>query len=66
MRIVSVPVSVRGGSAEAALCGPPARAYDVDFTRLEEDEREQIIRFVFSEERKRIRREKDDFDPPGL
>jgi hypothetical protein len=42
-----------------ALTGPPNLAHAICVVTVEEDDREHIIRFVFAEERKRIRREKD-------
>lgn len=60
LNIISLLAAARRVRGARALSGAPNRVYDLEFLTLEQDDREQIIRFVFSEERKRIRRNRDD------
>lgn len=60
MRIVPVVARVEAKETGRALTGAGASAYAVTFAAVEEEDRELIIRFVFSEERKRIRQQKSD------
>ena len=59
-RIISVLARIDGVLERRPLTGPPAKVYAVSFTAIEQEEREHIIRFVFGEERKRIRQQKND------
>ncbi|MDL2207179.1 PilZ domain-containing protein [Desulfovibrio sp. OttesenSCG-928-M16] len=59
VRAVST-LAVVTGSESGARTGPPNTAYQLSFVDLEKDDREHIIRFVFSEERKRIRKARDE------
>lgn len=59
MRIVSLLCRVKTPLEERALTGPPNLAYEIGIVTVEDDDREHIIRFVFAEERKRIRRNRD-------
>ncbi|MDL2279453.1 PilZ domain-containing protein [Desulfovibrio sp. OttesenSCG-928-G11] len=58
--IISLLAAARLSKDERALTGAPNHVYDLDFLILEQDDREHIIRFVFGEERKRIRRNRDE------
>lgn len=60
LRIVSVIARVEEKREARALTGPPAGVYALRFIRVDAEDREAVIRFVFSEDRKRIRLQKDD------
>lgn len=60
LNIISLLAAARRLKDERALIGPSNRVYELDFLTLEQDDREHIIRFVFGEERKRIRRNRDE------
>lgn len=60
MRIVSVIARVEERRETRALTGPPAGVYALRFAAVDEEDREAVIRFVFSEDRKRIRQQKGD------
>lgn len=59
-RTVSVLARIDSVLERRALTGPPNKAYAVQYASIEQEEREHIIRYVFSEERKRIRQQKND------
>jgi hypothetical protein len=58
LRVVPVLAEVKERRATPALTG--ASAYSLTYLSVEEEDREAIIRHVFSEERKRIRQRKED------
>lgn len=60
MRIVSVLTRVKSPLEGFARTGEARTAYAASITDVEAHDRETIIQFVFREERKRIRRQKDD------
>lgn len=60
MRIVPVLARVDQRKSTKPLTGAAHSVYAVQFTRVEAEDRETVIRFVFSEDRKRIRRSKSD------
>lgn len=60
LRIISVIAEVERQRETRALTGPPAAVYTLRFVRMDAEEREAVIRFVFSEDRKRIRQQKSD------
>lgn len=60
MRIVSVIARVEERRETRALTGPPAGVYALRFAVMDEEDRDAVIRFVFSEDRKRIRQQKGD------
>lgn len=59
MRVVSVLAAFAEARGQAPRVGRDNGVYDISFLRLEEEDREHIIRFVFGVERKRIRRDKE-------
>lgn len=63
LRIISVLARVEA-SGEQARTGNSNTAFRLGFVDLEEADREHIIRFVFGEERKRIRKNRDDSTLP--
>jgi hypothetical protein len=60
LRVVPVLATVDEKRATPALTGPAASVYALTYLSVEEEDREAIIRHVFSEERKRIRQRKED------
>lgn len=62
MRIVSLVARVEERRQTMARTVSSAGVYALRFVRVDEEDRETIIRFVFSEDRKRIRQRKS--DPP--
>ncbi|MDR0339748.1 MAG: hypothetical protein LBH65_05665 [Desulfovibrio sp.] len=58
MRVVSAMSRVESLADRPALTGQGRKAYAASFGAIEEDDREHLIRFLFSEQRKRIRRER--------
>ena len=59
LRVVPVLAAVDEKRATPALAGPAASVYALTYLSVEEEDREAIIRHVFSEDRKRIRRRKE-------
>lgn len=64
MRIVSLVARVEERRQAMARTVSSAGVYALRFVRVDEADRETIIRFVFSEDRKRIRQRKSDPDAP--
>ena len=60
LRIVSVLAQVEHKTPAIILPGIHSHSYSLNFIKIEEDDREAVIRFVFSEERKRIRQQRGD------
>ena len=60
MRIVSALSRIARARESVTLHDMHGYAYDVAFVSVAEEDREAVIRFVFSEERKRIRQQKGD------
>ncbi|MCL1939589.1 MAG: hypothetical protein FWG04_02880 [Desulfovibrionaceae bacterium] len=60
IRMVSTLSRVERPRPVAILPDMHSHAYDVTYTSIAEEDREAVIRFVFSEERKRIRQSKGD------
>jgi hypothetical protein len=60
IRIVSALSRVERPRPAVILPDMHSYAYDVSYTSIAEEDREAVIRFVFSEERKRIRQNKGD------
>ena len=58
LRLLSVKAHVEGPHPGNTLTGPSNKAYDMGYTCVREEDREAIIRFVFSENRKLIRQQK--------
>lgn len=58
LRIVSILAEVAQKESACALPCMHAWSYALRFLSISEDDREAVIRFVFGEERKRIRRQK--------
>jgi c-di-GMP-binding flagellar brake protein YcgR len=58
IRIVSTLSRVERPRPVVILPDVHSYAYDVSYTSITEEDREAVIRFVFSEERKRIRQSK--------
>lgn len=58
MRIVSISAKVEERHEVMARTVPSAGVYALRFIRVDEEDREAVIRFVFSEDRKRIRQQK--------
>ncbi len=59
LRLLSVMAQVEGPHQSKALTGSPNKAYAMTYTCMREEDREAIIRFVFSENRKLIRQQKN-------
>ena len=58
LRLLSVIAHVESPLPDAPLTGAPNKAYAMTYTCMQEEDREAIIRFVFSENRKIIRQRK--------
>lgn len=58
LRMVSVLAEVTEERQAAPLTGADNRVYAMRYAAVDVESREEIIRFVFSEDRKRIRRQK--------
>ena len=59
LRLLSVMARVEDSHPGPVLTGPPNKAYAMAYTCMQEADREAVIRFVFSENRKRIRQQKN-------
>ena len=59
LRLLSVKAHVRGLHSGKVLTGPSNKAYDMGYVCMGEEDREAVIRFVFSENRKLIRQQKN-------
>jgi len=59
IRIVSTLSRVEQPRPVAILPDMHSHAYDITYVSIEEDDRDALIRFVFREERKRIRQSKE-------
>jgi hypothetical protein len=59
LRLLSVMVRVEACRTAGVLAGAPdGRAYDMSYTHMREEDRETVIRFIFSEQRRLIRQRK--------
>ncbi len=58
LQICSVLARVDSARKGKAVTGAPNAAWNISFACVQEEDREAIIRFVFREERKRIRQQK--------
>ena len=58
LRLVSVRARVESLLPDRVLTGQDSAAYDITYTCMREEDREAVIRFVFSEQRRIIRQQK--------
>jgi hypothetical protein len=58
LRLLSVMARVEACRSGRVLTGPAGMAYDMTYARSRDEDREAVIRFVFSEQRRIIRQRK--------
>lgn len=58
VRLLSVMTRVEAARPGEAVTGPDSKAYDMAYVHMREEDREAVVRFVFSEQRKMIRQRK--------